>query len=1603
MAKRLFTVADKNRFVETLVKQASGELSDRQQQRFDAFARLFFHRYSFADIDGRPWKDILPWALYLWRLTQKNHNLPQVLLLRSGSAELKWHSPHTLLVVHQSDMPFLVDSIRIELAQRNIPIYSIKSMPYELDQNKCVQPIGQTPEDARALMYLEIGYEGKASENDGLVAEIEQVLAQVEKVVSDHQALRQSTFSVADNLLQAQDHSDYTAVEETREFLQWLLNDHFTFLGYSEFDLQDRKGKKALVENRRKRLGLFDNKTARRVKTLPESGGITRFYHSTDVAAFSKSPERSRVHRNAYPDYVVVKRFDAHGALVGEARILGLYTSSVYSVSPLNIPLVRKKLQHIYEHMGLNFASHEGKALAQIIDTFPRDELFQYPTEELQETLSGVLSINERYQVRLFLRRDPFGKFVSALVYIPRDIFSTHVREHIQRFLSRYLGAVDDEFTTWFSESVLARVHLVFRTKSSASRISDETKRVEEKIADLIKPWRHKLHDKLIEGYGEQLGRQYYQTYRKAFSDAYQEFYSPGYAIEDIVKIGRMAETDLAIDIVIREDGNIRMRFYVPEESLKLSDIIPVVENMGLVVLAEHPFVISPQGQGQLWLHDFSLEARGGVVVRPELTEHMRNLFLAVWHKCVANDSFNRLVIAAGIDWQEVQVLRSYAEYMRQISFSFANEFIADALCKHPFITRALIEYFCYKFTPGKISTEKRKEKLSEYEKEIIQKLDAVENLNEDRILRQFLTLMQATLRCNYYQRPEDNRFPDYLCFKLSSRHIPDVPQPRPQFEIYVNSLRFEGVHLRGSSVARGGLRWSDRLQDYRTEVLGLVKAQQVKNAVIVPGGAKGGFVCKQAEGLTGQALREEGVACYRQFISALLDLTDNLVEGAIEPPRGVVRYDDDDPYLVVAADKGTATFSDTANAIAADYNFWLGDAFASGGSQGYDHKAMGITARGAWVSVWRHFMERGHDVNATPFSVLGIGDMGGDVFGNGMLLSRKIKLLAAFNHRHIFIDPNPDCESSYGERERLFNSADSSWDNYDKRRISKGGGIFERSAKAIELTPEMQEVFAIEAQQLTPAQLIHHLLKAPVDLIWNGGIGTYVKSSEESHSDVGDKSNDSLRVNGDELRCQVIGEGGNLGMTQLGRIEFALAGGACNTDFIDNAAGVDCSDHEVNIKILLNDLVKSGQLDRSRRNKLLATMTEDVAGLVLGNNYRQTLAISLAQHDTAISTAEYRRFINYLESSGRLNRQLEFLPDDETLAERSSTGSGLTRPELSVLIAYAKMELKELLASDAVREDACLAEYSLRAFPDRLVKKYPDALSQHRLHREIIATELANDIVNKLGCTFVQRMNDATGAHALAIAQSFLFASHYFDFNRYFRALGELDFTVSAEAQLQLMNRLAGIVRRGARWFLRNYRQADNLNELIMSYTRLRSPINKHLLQAMDDEACERYRGQLSDECYKDVPPELLDEIILPGELYTGLGIAHICLSENLPEEKVTTVYVRLVEFLRLDDFAYWLSRVPSDNYWQSLAKESFMDDLEAQVKMLTQTLLQEARNTSATEIVDRWAQQQSALVERWQAMVATIHSSNQGDYAMFAVALRELLDLVQVSRHVR
>jgi len=1604
LSEHKFNLQEQPHFIAHLMTLAAASLTDKEQksltnkkqESFERFARLFFRRYSFADVEGRAWQDIVEWALFLWRFVAEHRHWPEVNVWLPDDSRLSWQRPHTIIIIHQRDMPFLVDSVRIELVRRNIPIYSLKTMPYALDDQQRVTPIDQGQGEQAALIYLEVGFQENGDNQRGLQQTLREVIDQVGKVVGDHQALRQMTSDLADQLLQHE--KQQTA--ETHAFLQWLLNDHFTFLAYSEFDLSDRQGKPTLVENRRKRLGLFANKTAARTKVVGNRGGVADFYAGDDLVAFSKSPEKSPVHRNAYPDYVVVKRFNSAGEVIGEARLLGLYTSSVYRVSPMHIPLVREKLRHIYEHMGLNLGSHEGKELTQVIETFPRDELFQFSASELQDTLGDILNISERYQVRLFLRRDSFGKFVSALVYIPRDIFSTRVREHLQRFLSRYLGAEDCEFNTWLSESVLARVHLVFRIRPSRAQPQDSPQRVEEKIADLIKPWRHKLFDKLIAARGEKSGREIYRSYGEAFSGAYEEFYSPSEALEDIARMEAMAEEPVSLSTVSAAEDRVRIKLFSQNSALDLARVIQVLEHMGLRVSSEHPFVVRLPEDNAIWLHDFQLHAPAATSITAERVTLMRDLFMAIWKKTVASDNFNQLVIVAGIDWRAVQLLRSYAGYLQQIVFPFTPGFMAEVLCRYATITHQLVDYFYQRFDPQLDSSEAREKSLQECEQKLAQALETIENLNEDRILRQYLALIQATVRCNFYQRQQAENFPPYLSFKFMPRDLAEVPEPRPLYEIYVTGQRMEGVHLRTAAVARGGLRWSDRRQDYRTETLGLVKTQQVKNAVIVPSGAKGGFVCKHADDLQGKALREEGLACYKQFISGLLTITDNLREGEIVPPPQMVRYDQDDPYLVVAADKGTASFSDTANELSADYDFWLGDAFASGGSQGYDHKAMGITARGAWISVWRHFMEKGHDVYRSEFTVVGIGDMGGDVFGNGMLLSKKIKLVAAFNHAHIFIDPDPDSEASWAERQRLFQSGNGGWDNYDQSLLSEGGGIFSRTEKRLSLTPQMRDKLGIEAEQLTPTELIHHLLQAPVDLIWNGGIGTYVKAKDESHQAVGDKANDHVRVTGSQLRCQVFGEGGNLGMTQRGRIEYALNGGACNTDFIDNSAGVDCSDHEVNIKILLNDRIKAGELTLEARNELLHQMTDEVAELVLDNNYQQTLAISLAQYDQSAGAVELRRFIQSLEAAGHLNRQLEALPDDDTLAERSAEACPLTRPELATLMAYAKMTLKAQLASTDVTADPQLADYCHRAFPQQLQERFADACHSHRLAGDIVATQLANAMVNQLGCTFAQRMYDVTGADALAIAQAYIQANTFYQASVHRQSLQELDFTLAPQVQLALMNKLAAKVRRGVRWLLRADRQAGAPMSAETTCMSSAQAVEEVLLEAVQPSVRQAYEDELQASDYAQVPRPLLLAIVSPGPLYTGLAVADICRETAFPLLQAGQVYVAVVEYLQLDVLARYLLRAHNDSYWQFLAQETFMDDLEAQAKALTQHLLQQSTaNSAAQELIEVWAARHELLLQRWHTMMNAFHGSAQSDYAMFALTLRELADLVQVN----
>jgi glutamate dehydrogenase len=1285
-----------------------------------------------------------------------------------------------------------------------------------------------------------------------------------------------------------------------------------------------------------------------------------------------------------------------------------MYTSPVYTLSPSLIPLIRKKVDKVLDMSGMDLTSHAGKDLVRVLEVFPRDELFQSSIAELYKTTMEVNQIQERRQVRLFVRYDHYKKFVNCLIYVPRDIYQTALRLKIETLLCDAFGAKESEFTTYFSESILTRTHFVLRVDPSRI-IEVNIHALEEEVVKVTMSWKDHLKNYLLEEFGEEQGTQLIHNYIDAFSPGYMDDFDPRAAIGDIRKIATLKQDDdIAMSFYpkIGTDGKVVcFRLSHLGNPLPLSDVMPILENLGLRVESEHPYGIRRRDGKNICISEFSLTYGINISIDFSKVEDIfQECFLRIWKGDAESDSFNKLIIGAHLGWRPIAMLRAYARYMKQIKFNFSGEYIAETLSHHLEITEKIVELFNIRFDSNNCCDEDvRKQQEQALNATIIENLDRVENLGEDRIIRQYLTLINATLRTNYFQKDENGNVKNYFSFKLAPRQIPDMPLPVPMFEIFVYSPRVEGVHLRGSKVARGGLRWSDRQEDFRTEVLGLVKAQQVKNAVIVPTGAKGGFVPKCLPiDADRETIQEEGIACYKTFVQALLDVTDNLVDGKVISPRDVVCKDEDDTYLVVAADKGTATFSDIANQLSIKAGFWLGDAFASGGSAGYDHKKMGITAKGAWVSVQRHFRELGINVQDTDFTVVGIGDMAGDVFGNGMILSEHIQLVCAFNHMHIFIDPNPDSARSFVERKRLFELPRSTWEDYNSALISSGGGIFKRSAKSLPISPQMKQRFDIHDDHLTPGELIKAVLKAPVDLLWNGGIGTYVKSSQESHADVGDKANDALRVNANELRCKVIGEGGNLGVTQLARVEYALHGGRSNTDFIDNAAGVDCSDHEVNIKILLNAVVARNDMTEKQRNVLLEAMTDSVADLVLENNYRQTQIISLSERESLLRTGEYRRLIQSMESSGRLNRQLEFLPTEDALQERRAAGKGLTRPELSILVSYVKSQLKENLVDSPIPDDPYMLNAVETAFPQRLRSDFNSLVHEHRLRREIISTQLANDLVNHMGITFVNRMAQSTGVTTSEIVSAYVTARDVFGLPELWQQIESLDYQVDADVQMELMAELMRLIRRASRWFIRNRRGQIEPAVEIARFKKHVAELRGALPKLIRGEIKESRFAVCQSYLAKGVPQELATSIASVRELYPFLGIIEAAQEMDAPYEKVAELFFSLSDRLELDWFASQISQIKIDNYWQAMARESYRDDLEWQLRALTVGAMRHICEKGDVEAcIDRWMDQQSILVGRWRLMLTELHATQVQEFAMFSVAIRELLDMAQSSKY--
>ncbi|WP_447528179.1 NAD-glutamate dehydrogenase [Vreelandella sp. TE19] len=1591
-----------------LLKQLQERLEARLEPdraaQVETFARHFYATVPVEDFVNRRLDDLYGATLSIWQFLQYHDpDSPKVRIFNPDFEEHGWQSNHTFVAVLHEDMPFLVDSVRIELNRRGLTVHAIQNAVFAVARDASDQLETLTsprevdaPEAKESLIVIEVDRHTDRQSLSSMEEKLNNVLRDVRTAVDDFDPMcNQITSAIQELEKNCPPQVDPDDHEEAIAFLEWLLKDNFTFLGYDEYHLRDGE----LQRDPESVLGVFRLNQARYRERIRTEEGVDEdgqgFVLVPQLLSFAKSAHHSRVHRPTYPDYITVDRYDDDGNVTGERRFFGLFTATVYNESPRNIPLLRRKLKAVMDIAGFNPQGHNGKQLLQVLEVFPRDDLFQIGTEALAETALGILNIRERRQVRLFIRTDVSGKFYSCLVFVPRDVFSTDLRQRIQTMLCDELDARFGDFNTYLSESVLARIQLILRFKGDAPSEYD-LKRLEKKVARLARSWRDELFEAMTEGFGEERTNSLMGEFQQAFSASYREDFNARTAVFDIQHLLAL-EGDRKLSLSLyrpmeEQAGGMNLKLYHRDDQIPLSDVLPMMENLGLRVLGERPYDINGPKQ-RYWIHDFELEHTRSGVDMSQMRDVFSEAFQRIWAGEADNDTFNRLVLGAGLDWREVAMLRGYARYLKQIRFGMSQAYIATTLASYPEITQTLVALFKQRFDP-----EAESHDTADCEARLIEHLEGVASLSDDQLLRRMMELINATLRTNYYQKTPEGGFKDYIAYKLEPTKVTGMPKPRPVYEIFMCSPRVEGVHLRNGKVARGGLRWSERLEDYRTEILGLVKAQQVKNSVIVPVGAKGGFVCKRMpEDADRETQQKEGIACYQTFIRALLDVTDNLDGTTVVPPQNVVRHDDDDTYMVVAADKGTASFSDIANAISLEYGHWLGDAFASGGENGYDHKKMAITAKGAWESVKRHFKNLDLDTQRDLFTVVGIGDMAGDVFGNGMLLSDKIQLVGAFNHLHIFVDPNPDAEAAFAERKRMFDMARSSWEDYSQELISKGGGVFSRSAKSITITEEMAQVFGIEAEKLSPVDLINAMLKAKVDLVWNGGIGTYVKGSSETDADVGDKANDGLRINGNELNCRVVGEGGNLGLTQRGRMEAARKGVRVYTDFIDNAGGVNCSDHEVNIKILIDEIVKRGDMTDKQRNELLAEMTDEVGELVILDNYRQTQAIDLSERLSRQGSGPYRRFISELESAGQIDRELEFLPSDEILKERASNNEGMTLPELSVLISYAKSTLKGDLVQSSVPDDPYVHRYLEHLFPSILVERYQDEMYEHRLKREIVATQVANDLVDHMGIVFMRRLIDSTGAGRADIARAYVIARDAFNFKALWEQIEALDNQVPNRVQYAMMLDLMRLIRRATRWFVRLHlglSTQDTIEYFAPRLTQLQEGIGE-LLSGDEQEEWQQRRDQLQEE---GVPETLASTVAGAPSLYAGLGIIYAARTTNEKPQRVAEVFYEIGNRLELPWMTRQVTQLEVRDAWQAQARETFRDDIDRQQLALTISVLKmDAGSRDTQELVDQWLEQHKDLHSRWRSLVEEVHGGTEGGFALFAVAVRELVDLAE------
>lgn len=1603
----------RKKIVAKVISLVKKRLPEQEASLVKTLVPYYCANVPLEDLEARSVNELYGMIHSHWQLMYKRH--PKEYKRRLFTPQLAvdgWESKHTILQFIFDDQPFLVDTLSMVINRHAMTTHLIIHLGgIKVRRNQKNEIVEILPHDAQvndvsieAPILFEIERQTDPHFIAEFLKELDHAIKDAHWAVEDWHKIQAEVHKSLAEIDQCPFHLPDEEVSESKLFLQWLLDDHFTFLGCRNYEVVGEGKNKALKIISGSSLGILRNesksKQSRLFSELPPE--VRKLAQSKQILILSKTNTKATVHSDRYTDYVGIKYFDKTGKLTGEKRFVGLYTSTVYHSSCQTIPVIRLKIAKVLARSGLPVKGHAAKTLLTILEILPRDDLFQANVAEIFDLATGIFQLQERRRIRLFIRKDFFNRFFSCLIYMPRDDVRTELRQRMEEILMTAFEGIESTYETVFTDSILAQLHITIRIDPH-KKLEYDPKELEEKIIAIGRSWKDDLQENLIDFFGEEKAMALVTRYQRAFPVGYRETFSAHHAVFDIERIEKLSVNNLLEMSLYRPLGSsgeaIHFKLFHARNTIPLSDVLPVLENMGLRVIDEQPYETITSDGKVVWIDDFNIlypEDPAMDVIGSK--DNFQSAFHKIWHGEAENDGFNRLVLAAQLSWREISVLRAYAKYLKQVGFTFSQNYMEETFAHNPILARLLVDLFKNRFNPAFI--KQSSEKCNAVEAEIKAALDQVANLDEDRILTMFLTLIKATIRTNYYQ-VEANQFnKTYLSFKFNPQEIPELPLPKPLFEIFVYSPRFEGIHLRAGKVARGGIRWSDRREDFRTEILGLMKAQQVKNAVIVPAGAKGGFVPKYiTPDSSREAALEEAIACYKNFIRGLLDLTDNLVNNIVVHPANTRRYDENDTYLVVAADKGTATFSDIANAIAKEYNYWLDDAFASGGSTGYDHKKMGITARGAWESVKNHFQELNIDIQNQNFSVLGIGDMSGDVFGNGMLLSEHIQLIGALNHQHIFIDPNPDPKMSYKERQRLFDLPRSTWEDYNPALISKGGGVFKRSAKAIRLSTEIKNLLMIKKDVVPPNELLRALLKMRVDLLWSAGIGTFVKASTESNLNVGDRANDAIRVNGNELMCRVIGEGGNLGLTQLGRIEYELTGGKINTDFIDNSGGVDCSDHEVNIKILLNGAQSEGNISLKHRNALLAAMTDEVSQLVIHNNYQQTRAITIAVRQSFEYLSLYSRYIDQKVSENKLNREIEFLPDEKTLLEHKALGKGLTRPEIAVLSAYSKIFLKEELLNSDLPADPYLFEYIENAFPKTLHLRYRKQMAEHRLCREIAATQLSNSVITHMGITFVYQMFDETRARSDEIVRAYIISREIFDMAGFLADIEALDYEVKSEVQIQMVLKVVRLIRRSVRWFLRNQKSHLDIGDNIAKFSPYANKLAKRLPVLLVGKEKESYDQMTRELMEKKVPEKIAARIAGTSAMYSILNVIQAAHEHHSDVYRVATLYFSLADILELDQFSEMINTFPVSDHWSVLARSAVKGDLDWQQRALTIAVLKTQKKTINIKThLAQWLEKNRLLVDRWQKLFAELCSCTHLEYTMLSVAMRELLDFAQI-----